>query len=140
MEEVRSFPDLFEAFQRYRGGRWVFRGVHDPSFQLVPKIGRGVNYRAERRILDQFRRQAPAYINQLPRDEWELLALGQHHGLPTRLLDWTENPLVPAFFAADALFDRPGLIYALKTVHIVKESADSDGVYSHGSFSIPRVM
>jgi hypothetical protein len=46
-------------------------------------------------------------------DQWESLFLAQHHGVPTRLLDWTKNPLVAAFFAAGGRPDRAGAIWCL---------------------------
>lgn len=84
------------------GKEWIFRGHEDARFSLKPSIARikpreGTIQNMERKILIEFQRRHL----KLPNDEWGLLAFAQHHGLPTRLLDWTQNPLVAMFFAVD---------------------------------------
>jgi FRG domain len=87
-------------------GTWLFRGHGDAAFDLIPAIGRqpsAAAYRLadEKILLEDFVHEAKRYLEADGFTELEWLAVAQHHGLPTRLLDWSANPMVAAWFATE---------------------------------------
>lgn len=87
------------------GGFLWYRGVDTDRHALLPKLLReGKSSEAvlerERRLITRFRQRGYAYWPAgYPQGDWDQLFAMQHYGLPTRLLDWTENLFVAAYFA-----------------------------------------
>lgn len=99
-------------------GQWVFRGHSDHRFELLPSVSRSTFTHAtveeyEESIFTIFKREAKGYTPDIPHSEWEWLALAQHHGIPTRLLDWSYNPLTALFFAVEDEQPIDGAIFSL---------------------------
>jgi len=129
--KVDSLKNLLaHASKRYfmePRGRWVFRGLPDEAYALIPSVGRGLHTSKSRQkyessLFEIFRREAHGLLETTPGDEWEWLSLAQHHGLPTRLLDWTHNLLVSLYFAVESKPETDGRIYALQALTKASQS------------------
>src|SRR6476659_9732838 len=96
-------PDARTGRRRDSG---VYRGDADARWPLMTSLDKlGGPERPhskadlEEHILRNFIRYSSPHLAHPPENEWEVLVIAQHHGLPTRLLDWTYSPLVAAHFA-----------------------------------------
>lgn len=158
METITSLRDLLDATESTNPGNTsFFRGESRDTYSLIPKIGRltkpnitksgklslslkfGSEAVGERKILSRFKQMAMPHLTVVPADDWQWLALAQHHGLPTRLLDWTSNPLAALYFSVGSRYsegdfqrDRAldpshtgnAVLYRIETRHGLLEDAE----------------
>ncbi len=97
LTEQRFRPDL----NRYRCLH-IYRGMPDASFRMITSLKRICKDKGEMlepTILSNFTKYAALEDPSIESSVWRQMILGQHHGLPTRLLDWSFSPLTSLHFA-----------------------------------------
>ncbi|UPW17793.1 FRG domain-containing protein [Agarivorans sp. TSD2052] len=146
IHNVSSFSELHEILSVYRkSNRWVFRGHADPHWVLTPKAGREpYNKSDDLTILQAWKRRAVEYVTNAPENDWDWLATAQHHGLATRLLDWSYNPMVAAYFATTHQYESDSHIYCYKPhkilipQHVPPKDYDSISLFKPNGV-VPRI-
>lgn len=103
------------------GKRTLFRGQREDC-TLLPRIARNLSpekvERIEQQMLQEFRARSIPYLNLPPKDDeqWDWLAIAQHYGMATRLLDWTDNALAALWFAVckEPEPGSPGVVWVFR--------------------------
>ncbi|MFM0007258.1 FRG domain-containing protein [Paraburkholderia dipogonis] len=150
LTDVDMLHKVFRGFRSHDGVGWLFRGHAQASWELLPKAGRAEFYLPDNRDLGRFHhwtKSAVAYTS-LSSSYLEQLALAQHHGLATRLLDWSMNPLVACYFACSDHLDKDGAVWiyemsdAIMSDEIARDTLEmQQGVFGYlPKAAFPRVI
>ena len=135
VESVGQYINLFNSLEDTE----FYRGVADSSFSLIPSVGRfnitdiKRQVQFEQALLNDFKLKSLMFIKEEPKNDLEWLFLAQHHGIPTRLMDWTFNPLVALFFAVENELEKDAAVYcAFPSSGITPESllSSPEGIFN----------
>ncbi|GGH04293.1 hypothetical protein GCM10011416_24210 [Polaribacter pacificus] len=111
---IKTFSDLHKLLDSSER-LTIYRGQSNADWELVPKAGREpFNKVNDKYAIEYFKDNSLPFLDITPENDWEWLAFAQHHGVPTRLLDWTKNPMIAMFFAVAVDEDCDAAVYKFK--------------------------
>ena len=128
--EISTLADYVRIVSSYNNKILLFRGQSDKDYHLIPYVGRNPKFLInEEQMFLEFKRYYYLYANNRPQTNIDLLFLAQHYGIPTRLLDWSYNPLVALYFACCSDSTKDGCVYIHSinpSIVVVKEGHELD--------------
>lgn len=148
---IQDFDEWCNMMGRLPGTS-LFRGQRK-YWPLLPRVinnaKRGTILENEKNLLNLFKKEAEPCLHIAPSSDWDWLVVAQHHGLPTRLLDWSYDPYVALWFALEK-YEKDGskpevwVLNAEKndTITTTKNTRPFQGSRTkvfQPSFNIPRV-
>ncbi len=150
IKSVSDLLSLLEKFnyqfsQTHRTDGFIFRGMSDKKWKLLPGVLRefeeeqkselveggaisgNIYISSEIEILSHFKKEAGGILTHVPQaDDLTWLQYAQHYGVPTRLLDFTANPLVALYFCCQSESKTDGSLWIINTVNFHRWSRDED--------------
>lgn len=121
-----------------------WRGQADSNWKLAPGVFRCGNSKKEININARFRMKAKSRYANCPISDasFPWLFLMQHYRLPTRILDWTESPLIALYFAVEneKEDDKESVIWALKPSSLNSAQINRNNILSPGHPDLKRVF
>lgn len=137
---ILTIQDLINALENdhgaYKGAIW-YRGQAKKEWPLKPSYIRLNTPPSESTLLKRFKQNAAMLLDREPKSSFDWLFLMQHHGVPTRLLDWSESALVALYFALSSHINHPdsdAAVWSLRPCELNKNASISD---PHEEFFIP---
>lgn len=128
---AQTVDTVFEVRRSFAVQPW-WRGHCKVDWKLTPSVFRrqDLEFRSEPSMLGLFMTAAPSRQGTLPdRSDFAWLFLTRHHGLPTRLLDWTQAALTALYFAVVPPDEAPGALWAVNPDHLNRLLAGRTGTF-----------